>query len=249
MEFNFKGKTILVTGAGQGIGKGVCLKLVNSGAKVIAVSKSKESLDELAKKNPNIEPIAVDLDSWSETRKALSNIGPVDGLVNNAAIAKINHFFDITENDIDSSFSVNVKAAINVAQIVAKGMAERGKGSIVNISSQSAMKGHEDHTIYCGTKAALDGVTRVMALELGKYNIRTNCVNPTIVLTKMGRNWWSEPSRGEPALERIPLGRFAEVDEVADAVMFLLSDNSAMINGISLLIDGGHVASPYRASK
>ncbi|XP_018897857.2 L-xylulose reductase-like [Bemisia tabaci] len=249
MEFNFEGKTILVTGAGQGIGRGICLRLAKSGAKVLALSRTRGPLEELAQENPNIEPIVVDLDGWAETRRALENIGPVDGLVNNAAIAKINHFFDITEDDFDKSFGVNVKAAINVAQVVAKGMVERRNGSIVNVSSQSAMKGHEDHTIYCSTKAALDGVTRVMALELGKYNVRTNSVNPTIVLTKMGANWWSEPSRGEPALQRIPLGRFAEVDEVADAVMFLLSDKSSMINGISLLVDGGYVASPYHATK
>ncbi|CAH0386779.1 unnamed protein product [Bemisia tabaci] len=249
MEFNFEGKTVLVTGAGQGIGKGICMKLAKCGAQVIAVSNLTSQLDDLKAEVPSIRPIQVDLDNWNETREKLKDVGPVDGLVNNAGVAFINSFFDITENDFDRSFNVNVKAVINVSQMVAKGMVERKKGAIVNVSSQSSMKGHEDHTVYCGTKAAVDGVTRVMALELGKHNVRVNCVNPTVVLTPMGRNWWGEPSRGEPMLSRIPLGRFAEVEEVVNTILFLLSDSASMINGVTLLVDGGHVAAPHRCTK
>jgi len=97
----------------------------------------------------------------------------------------------------------------------------------------------KDHTLYCGTKAALDMISRVMALELGKHKIRVNCVNPTVVMTEMGKLGWSDPFKADPMLAKIPMGRFAEVEDVVNSVMFLLSDKSAMINGAALPVDGG----------
>jgi len=96
--------------------------------------------------------------------------------------------------------------------------------------------------VYCGTKGALEMVSKVMALELGPKNIRVNCVNPTVVLTDMGRLGWSEPSKANAMLSKIPLGRFAEVNEVVEAVLFLLSDKASMINGVFLPVDGGFLA-------
>lgn len=100
----------------------------------------------------------------------------------------------------------------------------------------------QDHVVYCASKGAVDQITRVSALELGPFNIRCNSVNPTVVLTELGRKGWSEPTKRDWMLNQIPLRRFAEVDEVVDAIVFLLSDRSSMINGAILPIDGGFTA-------
>jgi len=115
-------------------------------------------------------------------------------------------------------------------------------GSIVNVSSQASQVGLVDHTSYCASKAAQDALTRCMAVELGKHGIRTNSVNPTVVLTDMGRLAWSDPVKAGPMLSRIPTGRFAEVDDVVSVVLFLLSDNAAMVNGSALPVDGGFLS-------
>ncbi|CAH0380507.1 unnamed protein product [Bemisia tabaci] len=236
------GKTILVTGAGQGIGKALCLKLADNGATVIALSRTQNHLDELVHENCNILPVQVDLSNWQETKQALTCINNIDGLVNNAGIALNAPLLQITEEQIDRSFNINVKALINVTQTVVPKMIEKKQGSIVNVSSQASLAGLAEHTVYCGTKAAVDGLTRAMALELGEHNIRVNTVNPTVVMTAMGKQVWSNPAKGNPLKEKIPLHRFAEVDDVVDAIIFLLSDGSKMITGTNLPIDGGYTA-------
>lgn len=243
MEISFKSKRVLVTGAGKGIGRELAKRLASLGAEVIAVSRSKDGLDSLSAEVKSIKTIAVDLADWDATRTAIQSAGPIDCLVNNAAHAALESFLDIKPESIDISFAVNVKAVINVSQIVAEGMIKRKNGgSIVNISSQASQAALTDHTVYCATKGALDMVSRVMALELGPHNIRVNCVNPTVVLTDMGRLGWSKPEKAGPMLAKIPLGRFAEVHEVVDAVVYLLSDKASMINGVTLPIDGGFLA-------
>ena len=112
-------------------------------------------------------------------------------------------------------------------------------GSIVNVSSDAAFVGVIDHTAYCASKGALDAMSRVMANELGPHRIRVNCINPNITLTDMARKAWSDPGRAGPRLARLPLGRFLEPDEVAEAIVYLLSDRAAMITGVSLRVDGG----------
>eukprot|EP01137_Pigoraptor_chileana_P019742 Opistho-2@81189 len=118
----------------------------------------------------------------------------------------------------------------------------RKGGSIVNISSQASQRPLVNHTAYCASKGALDQLTRVMALELGPHNIRVNCVNPTVVMTDMGRLGWSDPAKAGPMLSRIPLNRFAEVSDVVNATLFLLSDRSGMVHGCMLPVDGGFLA-------
>lgn len=137
-----------------------------------------------------------------------------------------------------------MKGLINVTRLVVKELlAKKSPGSIVNISSQASLAGLLNHTVYAASKGAVDAFTRASALELGPHNIRVNCVNPTVIMTEMGRKWWSEPTRAGTMLHKIPLGRFGEVNEVVDAVLYLLSDKSSMITGTCLPIDGGFVSS------
>ncbi|WP_293909049.1 SDR family oxidoreductase, partial [Deinococcus sp.] len=135
-------------------------------------------------------------------------------------------------------------AVMTISQIVARGLIERGvPGAIVNVSSQSSSVGLPDHATYCASKGALDQLTRVMAIELGPRGIRVNAVNPTVTLTPMGVMAWSDPAKSGPMLERNPLGRFAQPLDVAQAVAYLLSDAAGMVNGVTLPVDGGFLAS------
>ncbi|XP_076154000.1 L-xylulose reductase isoform X1 [Alosa pseudoharengus] len=243
MEISFAGKQALVTGAGKGIGRATVLALARCGAEVTAVTRTQADLNSLVLECPSVRPVCVDLSDWEATEAALKDVGPVDLLVNNAAYASLQPFLEVTQEQFDTSFNINVKAALHVAQIVARGLKARGSGgSIVNISSQASQCALRDHAVYCATKGALDMLTKTMALELGPYQIRVNSVNPTVVMTDMGRIGWSDPEKAEAMTSRIPLGRFAEVEDVVNSILFLLSDKSAMINGVTLPVDGGFLA-------
>jgi NAD(P)-dependent dehydrogenase (short-subunit alcohol dehydrogenase family) len=127
-----------------------------------------------------------------------------------------------------------------VAQECARDMIRRRhKGAIVNVSSGASKRGLPDHTAYCASKGALDALTRAMAVELGPHGIRVNAVNPTVTLTPMAVKAWSDPEKSAGMLNRIPLGRFVQPEEVADTILFLLSDRSSMVNGVTLMVDGG----------
>uniref|UniRef100_A0A4P6D9J4 Putative diacetyl reductase/l-xylulose reductase n=1 Tax=Rhodnius prolixus TaxID=13249 RepID=A0A4P6D9J4_RHOPR len=192
---------------------------------------------------PEVTTVCLDVTS-PEIQVLIESYGPFDGLVNNAALAILEPFLEASESNFDKLFEVNVKAPLRVSQVVAKQMIQHNiKGSIVNVSSQASKIALRDHVVYCSTKAALDAMSKVMALELGEHGIRVNCVNPTVVMTKMGKIGWSDPRKADPLLQRIPLHRFAEVDEVVNAILFLLSEESSFINSVSLPIDGGFLSS------
>ncbi|XP_068105974.1 L-xylulose reductase-like [Hyperolius riggenbachi] len=242
MEISLAGKRALVTGAGKGIGRELVKALRKVGAQVIALSRSSEDLQSLAEECPSVETICVDLGDWSATEAALKSLGPVDLLVNNAGIAIIEPFLEVTQESFDRSFAVNVRAALLVSQIVVRQMIERGVGgSIVNVSSQASQAALQGYAVYCSTKGGLDMLTKVMALELGPKKIRVNCVNPTVVMTAMGRANWSDPQKAQLLLNRIPMRRFAETEDVVNSILFLLSDKSGMTTGACLPVEGGYL--------
>uniref|UniRef100_A0A8D1J2E1 L-xylulose reductase n=1 Tax=Sus scrofa TaxID=9823 RepID=A0A8D1J2E1_PIG len=243
MELGLAGRRALVTGAGKGIGRSTVQALHAAGAQVVAVSRTQADLDSLVRECPGVEPVCVDLGDWEATERALGGVGPVDLLVNNAAVALMQPFLEVTKEACDRSFEVNLRAVIQVSQVVARGLIARGApGSIVNVSSQASQRALPNHSVYCSTKGALDMLTKMMALELGPHKIRVNAVNPTVVMTPMGRANWSNPPKAKAMLDRIPLGRFAEVEHVVDAILFLLSDRSSMTTGSTLPVDGGYLA-------
>ncbi|XP_041501841.1 L-xylulose reductase [Microtus oregoni] len=243
MDLGLAGRRALVTGAGKGIGRSTVLALQAAGAHVVAVSRTRADLDSLVSECPGVEPVCVDLADWEATERALSNVGPVDLLVNNAGVALLQPFLEITKEACDTSFNVNLRAVIQVSQIVAKGMIAQGvPGAIVNVSSQASQRALTNHSVYCSTKGALDMLTKMMALELGPHKIRVNAVNPTVVMTPMGRTNWSDPHKAKVMLDRIPLGKFAEVEDVVDTILFLLSNRSGMTTGCALPVDGGFLA-------
>ncbi|KXJ75404.1 hypothetical protein RP20_CCG011793 [Aedes albopictus] len=240
MELCLANKKIVVTGAGQGIGNELCKTLVKLGAQVIAVSRSPGPLEALKTECPSVEIVQVDLSDWNVTRTALERIDRVDGLVNNAGIAIIKPYDQLTEKDFDDTFNINIKAAFNVCQILIPKM--NAGSSIVNLSSLAGLKSFHGHSVYSMTKAAMDSMTKSLALELGERKIRVNSVNSTVILTRMGRENWSDPAKAGPLIAKIPAGRFGEVSEVVEPIVFLLSDKSAYINGHCLPLEGGYLA-------
>ncbi len=244
MQISLAAKRALVTGAGKGIGREIVRVLHEFGcASIVAVSRTKEDLDSLAKEVPGCRTIVADLADADAARRAAEHAGPVDLLVNNAGISIPQPLLDTTVDAFDRTIAVNVRAVLVITQVIARGMiARKAGGAVVNLSSQASMVGIADHAAYCASKGALDNLTRAMALELGPHQIRVNAVNPTVTLTPMGEMAWGDPKKRDPMLAKIPLGRFAKPVHVANAVAYLLSDAADMIHGVMLPVDGGFLA-------
>lgn len=233
------GKRVLVTGAGKGIGRATAVLLSQRGATVVALSRTAEDLAQLAAET-GCETLVVDLADVAATQAAVRTALPIDLLVNCAGVVRVTPFLDTTVEDLEATLATNTRAPMVLAQEVVRELLRRGApGAIVNVSSIAARVGTPGHTAYCASKAALDAITRVMAVELGPLGIRVNSVNPVVTLTPMGQQAWSEPALAQPMLDRIPLQRFAQPEEVASVIAFLLSDDARMVHGTCVDVDGG----------
>ena len=236
---NFAGRSILVTGAGKGIGRATAQFLATRGATVVALGRASADLDGLGAEL-GCRTVAVDLVDAEATRAAARDAMPVDLLVNCAGTTELDGVLDLPVETFDTIMAVNCRAPLIVAQEYARSALARGaKGAIVNVSSVASFMGFAEHAAYCASKGALDALTRVMANELGRQGIRVNGVHPVVTLTPMAEKAWSDPAKSGPMLSRIPMGRFVQPAEVASAIAYLLSDDAAMVNGIDLPVDGG----------
>jgi L-xylulose reductase len=237
---NFNGRSVLVTGASGGIGGATVRHLVNADADVIASGRSEETLENLAT-GTGARVLAFNLSSEDSVRDALDGLD-LWGVVNCGGFGgEIATPMDSDIAVFDQVINVNARGARLVIKYASRSMIRLGKGgSIVNVSSQASLVALPGHISYGSSKAALDNITRVSALELGKYNIRVNSVNPTVVMTPMSAWYWGREDIEGPFLEAMPLGRWATEDEIAAPITFLLSDAASMITGVSLPIDGGY---------
>ncbi len=233
---------ILVTGASGGIGGATVRQLVAAGAEVIGSGRNVDELEKLAKET-GCRTLPFDLTSHDSIREAVDGLD-LYGVVNCGGFGgEIATPMDTDIAVFDKVISINARGALLVTKYASKSMIRLGKGgSIVNVSSQAALVALPGHISYGSSKAALDNITRVSALELGKYNIRVNSVNPTVIMTKMSAAYWGRHEIGGPYLEKMPLGRWATEDEIAAPIVFLLSNGASMITGVSLPIDGGFTA-------
>lgn len=239
---DFTGRSILVTGASGGIGGATVRHLAAKGATVYAAARDADSLADIVAETGAI-PLAFDLTSEESIASALDDL-TFWGVVNCGGWGGEIATPQETDIDVfDKVISINARGSLLVIKHTVPQIIAAGKGgSIVNVSSQASLVALNGHISYGSSKAALDNITRVSALELGQHNIRVNSVNPTVIMTDMSAFYWGRPDIGDPYLAQMPLGRWATVDDIAGPITFLLGDDSEMISGVSLPIDGGFTA-------
>jgi NAD(P)-dependent dehydrogenase (short-subunit alcohol dehydrogenase family) len=235
-------KTILVAGAGKGIGLACAKMAASSGASVIAVARTQQDLDKLECLYPeNITSWVMDV-TQPEFFNRLGSLPELQGLVNNAGINKVGPMQQQSNENIDAVIDLNVRTLYKISQAAITPLKKAKGGSIVNISSQMAFVGSPNRTLYCMSKHAVEGLTKSMAVELAEFNIRVNSVAPTFVLTPMTKPMFEDAAFKAFVYDMIPLGKLAKVNDVANSCTFLLSELSSMITGTCIKVDGGWTA-------
>ena len=255
VKFDFSGKHVLISGGSKGIGAITAISFAKVGADICVIGRNHDDLekvqDSILDLGRKCKIIQQDISSWdgaqNAAQKALYYSAQWDVLVNNAGIAIPAPILEIKPYHWSKTFSVNLEAAVAISQIIVPQMIERKSGKIVNVSSMGAFFGTPGLGSYAASKAALNQLTRTMAVEWGQYNIQVNAVCPTIVLTDLGKEFWDDPNRldqRESKEARIPLHRFAKPQDVADTILYLASSAADFITGVSLPLDGGMQVSP-----
>jgi len=242
-SLDFEGKIALVTGAGNGVGRCIAERLCQTGASVLAVDRDEEALKDLCDQQPLCKAVPCDLADLDSLRNVVAQAGVVDLLVQAGGILILQPFGEQTPDVWDATLDINSRAVWFLTHEIGKGMASRGQGAVVNISSQSSSVAvSEKHMAYSTAKAAVDQITRLAAYALAKSNVRVNAVNPTVVRTALAVKGHGEEGLKKMAA-KVPLGRICEPDDVADACLYLLSDRARMITGVTLPVDGGFISS------
>ncbi|HHT93329.1 MAG TPA: 3-oxoacyl-ACP reductase FabG [Clostridia bacterium] len=234
-------RVVLITGASRGIGRAMAIKFAESGWLVAAnYNKSEDRALQLKRMSDNIYICKADVSNRNEVNNMIENIrrelGPICVLINNAAVSSIKMFSDITEEEWDYTFDVNIKGVYNCTQEVLPDMIRKKSGSIINISSMWGQVGASCEVHYSAAKAAIIGFTKALAKELGPSFVRVNCIAPGVVSTEMNMDVDLSALR-----EETPLGRLGTASEVAECAYFLASDNSSFITGQVIGVNGGLV--------
>jgi len=250
-KYNLKNKVALVTGAGKGLGKACAIALAEAGANLIIISRTNKDLYQVSKVikkfKVKCKSYVCDITNYNEIKKIINKQTRIDVLVNNAGTNIPEYFTKVKRENMEYMVKINNIAAFNLAQLCAVKMIKtknRKKigGSIVNMSSQMGHVSGPKRSVYSMNKFGVEGLTKGMALELAKFNIRVNAISPTFVVTPMTKKFLKNKKFKRDVLNNIPLGRFAELPEISSAVVFLASDAASMITGTSLLVDGGWTA-------
>ena len=237
---DFKGKTVLITGASRGLGEAIALDMAAKGAHILACARDSDALTQLGEK------LSFHATVWAEdaTDDALlhriESAPRIDILVNNLGTNRPKPIAKVSDDDLDIMLNMNLRAAYRITRSVLKVMPDGG--NIINMSSQMGHVGASNRTVYCMTKHGLEGLTKALAVELAPRKIRVNALAPTFVETPMTKPMFENPEFKAYVNANIPLGQLAQAEDVAAAASYLASDAAIMVTGHSLVIDGGWTA-------
>lgn len=245
----FAGKSVVVTGAGSGIGRAIAERLAMLGAYVTLAARTAPKLDEVAEsirsRSGKVLAVPTDITVDEEVRVLFDQVsatfGGVDVLVNNAGVAREGRVSDQSMAEFDTVLGTNLRAVFLCSQIAAKSMAERGGGKILNVGSAFGIKPVKGFGAYCASKAAVEHLTRVAALELSTSNIQVNAIAPGYVATELNASDLADGSFQEAVLRRIPARRIANPEELLPLIELLCSPSADYITGQTVVIDGGLV--------
>lgn len=246
MKTDNPNKIAIVTGGGSGIGLAIAGKFCEAGITTIIVGRDEKKL-EAAKETlgENIVTMQCDLTNLSEIQVLIENVvkefGRIDILVNNAGINMKKEFETVTDEEFQKILLTNVTAVFSISREVVKTMLHQNGGSIINISSMASQYGIPKVIAYTASKAAIEGMTRAMAVELSPKGIRVNCIAPGFIATDMSAKALNgDVERKTKVMSRTPMGALGEPSDIGDAALFLGSDAARYITGVILPVDGGN---------
>ncbi len=248
--FNLKSKVTLITGSSRGLGFGFAVGFAEAGARVIINGRNKETVgqrvEEIKQQGGQAEGYAFDITDSSQVERNIvlieENVGPIDILINNAGIHRRNLLEELTEEDWKAVIDLNLSAVFVVSKYVVRGMIQRKKGKILNITSLMAEGARPTVANYCAAKGGLKMLTKAMAVEWGKHNIQTNAIGPGYFLTDLNKSLVEDPKFDAWVKQKVPAGRWGEPSELVGTAIFLASKASDYINGQAIYVDGGWLA-------
>jgi len=243
LNFSLTDKTALVTGGASGIGQAVSSAFAAKGARVAVVDVNIDAAIAHAQTlEGDAQAFQCDVSDAASVAQASKDVatafGKIDILVNSAGVVFLAPAEDLDEDAWDKTIAVNLKGTFLMCQAVGRQMIAGSGGKIINLASQAGSVAIDQHAAYCASKFGVIGLSKTFAAEWGKHGITVNTISPTVVLTELGRKAWDGP-KGDALVAQIPVGRFAEPEEIAAAAIFLASNGADMINGADLLVDGG----------
>ena len=244
---NLKNKVAIVTGSRRGIGKAIALALAKAGANVVVsdinLDDCNKVVEEIKAINGNALAVKADVSNPEDVSQMINltteKFGKVNILINNAGIYMQKSLTDVTEQDFDRTLDINLKGVFLCSKAVVPEMIKQGKGKIINIASIAGQVGFANSSAYCASKGAIINITRELALELAQYKINVNAIGPGVIETDMTKDLLEDKATKETLLANIPLSRIGKPEDIANAALFLASDNSDYITGITLFVDGG----------
>jgi NAD(P)-dependent dehydrogenase (short-subunit alcohol dehydrogenase family) len=250
-RFRLDGRRALVTGGAKGLGRVMAEALAEAGANVAVASRTldacRAAADEIARSTGRrTAAFAVDVSRSDDIIRLVSEVerglGPVDILVNNAGVNVRGPSHELSEEDWDVVVDTNLKAPFLLARALGPGMCERGWGRVINMGSMLSVVGLAGRAPYASSKAGLLNLTRVLALEWASRGVTVNAICPGPFATDMNRQLLNDPVKYKAFIEKIPMGRWGELHDIAGAAVFLASDASAFVTGSALILDGGWTA-------